>query len=188
MTKKKSVAVDVAVEQEHSLVDEVVVLSTGIRARIVPVAATLIDEIGARIPDPPIPTQNIDGKEHENPMHPEYRQALRDARNARTTATLDAFVMFGVDLVDGVPEDDGWVEKIRFMEKRGMIDLSVYDLTSDLEREFVFKRFIAVASKDMTKIGVSSGVLSADIERAMDSFRSDEERDSDTEDGAEEST
>jgi len=187
MTKSKSVAVDVAVEQEHSLADEVVVLSTGIRARIVPVAATLIDEIGARIPDPEIPKQVIDGKEHENPLHPGYQQEMRKAQAARTTATLDAFVMFGVELVDGVPEDNLWVEKIRFMEKRGMIDLSVYDLENDLEREFVFKRFIAVASKDMTKIGVSSGVLSADIERAMDSFRGDEKQDSDTEDGVKKS-
>jgi len=188
MTKSKSVAVDVAVEQEHSLADEVVVLSTGIRARIVPVAATLIDEIRTHIPDPPVPTQEIDGKKHENPLHPEYRQALKDAQDERTTATLDAFVMFGVELVDGMPEDDGWVEKIRFMERRGVLDLSVYDLKNDLDREFVYKRYIAVSSKDMRKIGVASGVLAEEIERAMDSFRSDEERDSDTEDGVEKST
>jgi len=178
---KKSVAAYVAAEQTKEPEDGIVVLSTGIRARIIPVASPLIDEINSRIPDPPVPVQVIDGQEHANPMHPEYRQAIVDASSKRTTAVLDAFVMFGVDLVDGVPEDDEWVKKIKFMEKRGAIDLSCYNMKDPIDREFVYKRFIAVSSKDTTKIGVASGVLSEDIDRAMESFQGDETRDTDLE-------
>jgi len=181
MTKQKSVAVEVAAEQTKELEDGIVVLSTGVRARIIPVASPLIDEINSRIPDPPVPVQVIDGQEHANPLHPEYRQGIIDASTKRTTAVLDAFVMFGVELVDGVPEDDGWIKKIKFMEKRGAIDLSCYNMKDPLDREFVYKRFVAVSSKDITLIGVASGVLSVDIDRAMESFQGDETRGTDLE-------
>ena len=180
MTKtKRSPAADVAAEQTKESEDGIVVLSTGIRARIIPVASPLIDEINARIPDPPVPVQEIDGQEHANPLHPAYRQAIIDASAKRVTAVLDAFVMFGVELVDGVPDDDEWLKKIKFMEKRGAIDLSCYNMKDPLDREFVYKRFIAVSSDDTTLVGIASGVLSSDIDRAMESFRSDETRDSD---------
>jgi hypothetical protein len=181
MTKKKSVAVEVAAEQTKESEDGIVMLSTGVRARIIPVASPLIDEINSRIPDPPVPVQVIDGQEHANPMHPEYRQKMAEASAKRTTAVLDAFVLFGVELVDGVPEDDEWVKKIKFMEKRGVIDLSCYNLKDPMHREFVYKRFIAVSSKDTRLIGVASGVLSEDIDRAMESFRGDETREPDLE-------
>ena len=178
---KRSVAADVAADKTKETEDGIVTLSTGVRARIVPVASSLIDEINSRIPDPPVPVQEIDGREHANPMHPEYRQGMVDASAKRTTAVLDAFVMFGVDLVDGVPDDDEWVKKIKFMEKRGAIDLNCYNLKDPIDREFVYKRFIAVSSKDTRLIGVASGVLSEDIDRAMDSFRGDETREPDLE-------
>lgn len=178
---KRSVAADVAAQKTKESEDGIVVLSTGVRARVVPVASPLIDEINSRIPDPPVPVQVIDGQEHANPLHPEYRQAMADASSRRTTAVLDAFVMFGIDLVDGVPEDDEWIKKIKFMEKRGAIDLSCYNMKDEIDREFVYKRFIAVSSKDTRLIGVASGVLSEDIDRAMESFQSDETREPDLE-------
>jgi len=178
---KRSVAADVAAQKTKESEDGIVELSTGVRARIVPVASSLIDEINSMIPDPPVPVQVIDEREHANPLHPEYRQAMAEASSKRTTAVLDAFVMFGIDLVDGVPEDDEWVKKIKFMEKRGAIDLSCYNLKDPMDREFVYKRFIAVSSKDTRLIGVASGVLSADIDRAMESFQGDETREPDLE-------
>lgn len=178
---KRSVAADVAAEQTKESEDGIVTLSTGVRARIIPVASPLIDEINSRIPDPNVPVQVIDGQEHANPLHPEYRQAMADASAKRTTAVLDAFVMFGVELIDGVPEDDEWIKKIKFMEKRGAIDLSCYNMKDPMDREFVYKRYIAVSSKDTRKIGVASGVLSEDIDRAMESFQGDETRGTDLE-------
>jgi hypothetical protein len=178
---ERSVAADVAAEQTKESEDGIVVLSTGVRARIIPVASPLIDEINSRIPDPLVPVRVIDGQEHANPLHPKYRQEMAEAFAKRTTAVLDAFVMFGIELVDGVPEDDEWVKKIKFMEKRGAIDLSCYNMKDPLDREFVYKRFIAVSSKDTRLIGVASGVLSADIDRAMESFQGDETREPDLE-------
>ena len=178
---KRSAAADVAAEQTKESEDGIVELSTGVRARIVPVASSLIDEINSMIPDPQVPVQVIDGQDHANPMHPEYQRGMKDASDKRTAAVLDAFVMFGVELVDGVPEDDEWVKKIKFMEKRGAIDLSCYNLKDPMDREFVYKRFIVVSSKDTRLIGAASGVLSEDIDRAMESFQGDETRGTDLE-------
>jgi len=178
---KRSVAADVAKEQAKTPENDVVTLSTGVQARIVPVASSLLDEINARISDPAVPSQEIDGQMHENPLHPDYRQALKEASAERTTAILDAFVMFGVELVEGVPDDGLWEKKIKFMEKRGALDLSVYDLEDEFDREFVFKRYIACSSRDMRKVGVASGILAEEIERAMESFRSDAAQSTDSE-------
>lgn len=178
---KRSVATDVAKEQDKQPKNDVVTLSTGVRARIVPVASSLIDEINLLHSDPIIPSQEIDGQMHENPLHPEYRQAMKEASAERTTAILDAFVLFGIELIDGVPDDGVWEKKIKFMEKRGALDLSVYDLEDEFDREFVFKRYIACASRDTRKVAVASGILAEEIERAIDSFRGDETRTSDSE-------
>jgi hypothetical protein len=78
--------------------------------------------------------------------------------------------MFGVELVDGLPPEDEWLEKLQMMEKRGLLSLGGYDLNSAMEREFLFKRFIAVGSPDLEKISRAAGVTEAAVARAAAQF------------------
>lgn len=150
----------------------VITLQTGDQARLVPVSAALIDEVSNRVKDPPVPMVYVAEKEREeeNPSDPAYLRAMGEAARLRGIAVMDAMVMFGVELLDGVPEDDGWIKKLQFMERRGQIDLSSFDLTDPLDREFCYKRYVAVPTTVIEDITRISGVSAEDIERAERSF------------------
>jgi len=97
---------------------------------------------------------------------------VQEAEEHRTRATLDTIILFGIDLVDGIPDDDLWVKKLRYMEKLGHLDLKDYDLDDPDEREFLYKRFIAVSSDDIMEVLRRSGITEADIAQAMKTFPS----------------
>ena len=174
----RSPAVDVAHEHDENAVE---ILSTGVRARIVPVAASLIEEVTRRIRDPEIPMVMDEdrGREIPNDNDPHYLRELGEAHRARGEAALEAMILFGVELIDGLPEGDGWLKKLRFLSKRGLLDLEGYDLDDELDREFVYKRYIAVGSADFMRIGEMAGLTEEGIRAATDSFRRDEGRDTD---------
>lgn len=178
-TVKRSPAVDVA--HEHDVGAEQI-LSTGVRARIVPVAASLIEEVTRRVEDPEVPIWHDPDRDKDipNPDHPVYLRELEEARRQRGEAAMEAMILFGVELIDGLPEDDGWLDKLKFLDKRGMLDLSGYDLDDPLDKEFVYKRYIAVGSADFIRIGRESGLSEEGIRAAGDTFRGDEARDADS--------
>ena len=104
---------------------------------------------------------------------------VKEAEDKRTQASLDTIILFGVDLVDGVPEDDGWIKKLKYLEKLEHLDLKKYDLDDPDEREFIYKRFIAVSSDDIIEVLRRSGITEADIAQAMQTFPSPTSPDAD---------
>ena len=149
-------------------------LSTGYRAILKAVPAPLIDKATSRIKDPVVPTffNKEAEREEENPNHPAYRAALEEADRQRGLAGMDVMIVAGVDLVDPIPDDSEWVPKLKMLQRLGHLDLSEYDLTDALDREFVFKKFVAVAQDDYTIIARHSGVSSQEIAQAERSFPS----------------
>jgi len=175
----KSPALEVAKEQDEQ--DGSTVLSTGVRARMIPVAASLISEVASRIKDPEVPMDYIEEKDRSepNPDNPEYLRQLAEVTAKRGTVSLETMVMFGVELIDGLPEDDAWLKRLQFLEKRGNIDLSGYDLEDPMEREFIYKLYIAVGSTDIIAIAKMSGISPEEVEQAAESFQGAEARDTD---------
>lgn len=177
MTEKpeKSAAVKVAKRKEPS--SEEVVLTTGVRARLVPVSASLIDEVVAEIqpPDVPVWTNPEKDREEPNPNDPEYLRKLADVERRKGVAAIDAMILFGVELLDGLPEDDGWLTKLKFLEKRGKLNLDDYDVDDEIDKAFLFKKFVAVSSDDLMTLSSLSGVSQEDVAKATDGFRGTEE-------------
>ena len=160
------------------------VLSTGVRVRIVPVGARLLTESMARVPEPEVPMFFDEHRQKEipNPDHPSYTRALEEREMKQTNVAMDALIMFGVELMDGVPNDDRWVWELRLLEKVGALDLSIYDLDDEIDKEFLYKKFIAVAGVDLELLQGASGLVSAeDLAEAEDSFRGDEGQGADIE-------
>lgn len=157
----------VAVAREHAdlSASEIRVLSTGVRARIKPVAASLIDEVTTRIDDPPIPTWFNPEKEREeeNPHDPAYRRALQRVEHQRATAATDAMIMFGVELLDPIP-DNGWDVRLKLLGVE-------IDLSDSIAREFAYKKYIAVGTDDLIMVSARTGLTQADIDRAVRSFQ-----------------
>jgi len=163
----------------------IVTLSTGVRARVMPVSSKLLDEIARSVPEPPVPKQFIEAKQRDeyNPLDPTYQLAVKEANHLRGLRTTEALVMFGIELVDEIPALVEWEPKLRFLERRGGIDLSGYDLVDPLDREFVFKTLIAVATPDLMLVSMASGLTEVEVADAMASFQREKARRPDPEGG-----
>lgn len=149
----------------------IVILSTGVRARVHAVAMGLIEACTGQVEDPKIPIWHNPDKDRdeENPSDPEYLRQLNQVNKQRYRAVEDAMVMFGVELVDGVPPKEEWMPRLEVLRRRGAIDLSGFDLEDSVDLEFVYKRFIAVGAPDLNLIR-AAGVSEEEIQRALESF------------------
>lgn len=178
-TRKSNPATAVAKQQSKAERDPVQ-LSTGYWVRIRPVSASLIDGAQAMIEDPPVPMVYIEakGRDEPNPSDPAYLRALERTDTRRVIAATDAMILFGIELVDGpdgnpvgVPEDGEWLQKLRLLEKHGALKLDEFDLKDDIDREFLFKKYIVVGAPDIVLLSLASGVREEDVQNAARTFR-----------------
>lgn len=164
-------AVSVA-KKKHGAGDDLITLSSGVEARIHPVTSALIEEAISlvEIPQPPKWYNADKDREEENPHDPTYLMKLEDAKRKQGVATIDTIIMLGVELIDGLPEDDKWIKQLKALDKMGRIDLSVYDLDDEFDREFVYKRYIAVSNDDILKVTNRSGLNEEGVDKASGKF------------------
>ena len=188
--KNKSKASVSAVAKQQQVVssDSIILLSTGIRAKIKPVPASLLDKVAGHIPDPKPPKQLIEdkGREEINPFDPEYLRLKDEALTERGRATTEAMVMFGIELVDEIPPNEEWLPPLRFLEKRGRLDLKEWNIEDEIERELLYKLFVAVANVDIMLVSAASGVSQEEVEQAMRGFLGSETQPADSTGVAEE--
>ena len=153
--------------------DEVLILSTGVAGKIIPVGASLIDEVVARIDYPEVPTffDEDKGRDEENPNHPDYLKAISKTERKRAQAVVDVLVMFGLELVDGMPESTDWLKRLQFLEKRKLMDLSEYDLEDTFDLEFLYKKYIAAGTEDLIAIGRKAGLNKEAVDQAAKTFQ-----------------
>ena len=175
-SREANPAVEVARARRADIpTDGTYTLSTGVRVRLRPVAARLLAESRSRIKDPPVPIwENPDkGRKEENENDPQYQKELLEARIKRNEAATDALVMFGVELLDGLPADTGWLARLRFLGYE-------VDDSDPIAVEFAYKRYIAVAATDLQLLdAISSPVALEEVKAAMASFRGHAGRGSD---------
>jgi hypothetical protein len=139
----------------------------------------MIAEISASVKYPPVPRVKMeDGREIENPTHPDYLRAMDEADSLRASRVLEAITMFAFELVDGIP-DDGWEKRLAIMERRGAISLEGLDLSDPIDREFAYKKYFAVGNADIIGAGGMAGIRGEDVQAASDMFRRPEARGTD---------
>jgi len=167
--------------------DKIYTLTTGVRVRFRGVGWGLLVDIAAQIPDPPVPVwqdpERPDKPPVENPNDPAYQQAILEVAQEREWAQMDGFAMFGIELVDGVPPDEEWLPRLKFLAKRGRLSLEGVDLDDEMEREWTYKRYIATSLADYKAISEYSraGRISQEgIRLAEDSFPGNEESSTDS--------
>jgi len=155
---------------------EILTLSTGVRVQLRPVGVGLIRDAVTHVKEPEIPKvyDETKGREIENPTDPAYLAALEETRRKREEAGLDALMLFGAELVDGLPEDETWLERLRYLEKKGYLDLSGFDLEDPLDREMLYKKYVAFGSQDLVALATASGIGREEVQAAIDSFRGPE--------------
>lgn len=161
--------------------DGIHTLSTGVRVQLHPVSSALVEELRLAIPMPKVPTIWLEAKEREeeNPNDPSYLEGVARVERQRADAVYDALIMFGVELLDGLPEDDTWLRKLKFLEKHGPLNLSGYDLEDPFDLEFLYKRHVAVAGDDLQIIAGLHGIRPLEVARARSMFLGDQDGDAD---------
>lgn len=147
---------------------------SGYRVKLVPVAANVIREAQARIPDAITRTytNSTDGKEYENPAHPEYIAEVKIVEEERTKAAMNVMVLFGMELLDPIPDDNGWLEKCRFAKL--ITDDEYKEAISDdgkYMREMLFKTYVVSDFSVINQIASMSGVTQEMIAQARDTFQ-----------------
>lgn len=164
--------VDVARENLEGVGDEIYAFEDGTVVKLTSIPAAVIDEVVSRVKMPEIPTWHNpeNERDEQNPNDPSYIIAVQETERRRGAAMIDAVIMFGIQLVNGMPEDDAWITRLRFMEKRGQMDMSAYDLEDQMEKEFVYKRFSAPMWM-ITRVQELSAVSQGDISKAKRLFR-----------------
>lgn len=152
--------------------DDIITLSTGYRAKIKPVSVTLIDAAVSRIvdPEPPVYMNEDKGREEPNPLDPAYRRTLEENAHKRSMASVDVMILMGVTLLDPIPPDIEWLVGLKQLQRLGHLDLTFYDLEDALDREFLFKRFVAVGNDDLKLITARMGISEADMKAAEVAF------------------
>lgn len=165
-------AVQVAREQQPETDENAIhVLSTGVRVRLLPVSVSLIEEVRTRVKDPVVPILYDEEKDREipNPNDPTYLRLLESAEEKRNRATVDAIIMFGVELVDPMPEDTSWIRKLALLG----VD---FDQDDEYAVEFAYKRYIAINTVDIPKVcTMSSPITGEEVEKAMSTFPGQDE-------------
>lgn len=145
----------------------------GIKVRLVPVTSSMIDDMMSAIPEPKVPLWHNEerNRDEENPNDPTYIKAVSEYEKARGAAAMDGMVMFGIELLDGMPTDSHWLDKLKMMERRKKLDLSEYDLSDPFDLEYLFKRYVIATNDVVAEVGKISGVTSEELSQQARSFR-----------------
>lgn len=161
--------------QKKKSKNKITTTPSGYRVKLVPVAANVLREAQSRIPDATTRTftNPTDGKEYENPAHPEYIAEVKLVQEERTKASMNVMVLFGMELLDDIPEDNEWLERCRFAK---LITEEEYKEAISVDgkymREMLFKTYVVSDFTIINQIASMSGVTQEMIAEARDSFPS----------------
>lgn len=162
-------AVRVAQSSMNGATSEIYTTKTGYRLVLKPFPSLLVQRAVSQVPTPKMPVYMNDekGREEPNPHDPEYRQALIQAAEQRGIVGIDCTLLFGVELIDPIPEDDRWVRKLQF--------LGVQVSDDPIERELAFLKYVVFAHQDdISYVMDESRVSGKKVTAAEETFPGDE--------------
>lgn len=154
----------------------------GIKYKLHPVAANVLRDAQMQIKDARIRTfkNPTTGKEEENPAHPEYIMDEKEVQEKRIKASMNALVLFGLELIDPIPSDNNWLKKILFIN---LITQKEYDEATSPEgkflRELFYKNYVFTDLKILNELSTLSGVTQESIAKAKKSFQRSKKRSAD---------
>ena len=182
MSEKKVDPIVQVLHEKRQADDEIVTLASGVRVKLHPVSSILVQDILGRLPTPEVPIwHNPDtDRDEENPLNPEYKKALREQAAKITQYMTNAYILFGMELVDPVPDKESWLKNVKRMERLGAISLQDYDLQDPDDLEYLYKRYIAAPTEPEIELITSMSRLTAEeVAQARASFRGDAGRKAD---------
>lgn len=181
-------------EIQQSIVDSkkaprVFTTRNGVNLRIRAVSPFLVMDAQKKVLKPQVPTYQREGtsRVEENPNDPSYVQALEEYNTKLAEAVNDAFLANGITVIPPIPEDilplddDSWVEGIEYT-----LGTKVPD--NGMARKVMWLKYIVIPHAEdlgdlIVAITTAGGLAKeADVQAAIESFRSDETRSTDNSD------
>jgi hypothetical protein len=138
-----------------------------------PVAPRLLDDVTARIKDPVAPLWHNEQTDRDEPnlFDADYCLQLQQTARERGLAQLDVLIVCGVELLDGIPPTKEWLPQLKLLEKlTKQAFLSEFDLEDEQDREYVFKKYIAVGNADLLNLSKLAGLTPAEVDQAVKAF------------------
>lgn len=148
---------------------------TGYKVKIQPFPEMLARQAVMAVKDPPVPVYWNADKEREepNPHDPDYLNAKAEAEAKRGEAGIDAALLFGVELVSPLPDNDRWLKKL------AMLGIHV-DPADSLAVELAFLKYIVFSSsEDISVLTGQVSVTERGIAEAAATFPGDAAGDTD---------
>ncbi len=164
MSEGDSAVISTAKEQQDET--GIYTLSSGVRVQIKPVSISLITDVQSKIkyPDPPMVYIERMGRDEPNTDDPHYKRQCTEVEQAKGQVAIDACAMFALELVDGMPQDTGWLTKLKLLG----IEL---DDSDPVSCEFYYKKYIVIGGPaDLNLILARSTVSDQGVQSAEDSF------------------
>ncbi|TRO54467.1 hypothetical protein E2P63_01185 [Candidatus Bathyarchaeota archaeon] len=157
--------------EEEMQQNEIITLPNGIRVRFHSVAPDLLRKVQEKVKDPQVPLAPLpDDPERfdENPFDPEYLEAKDLASQKRNDSIMQAMVLRGVELIDGMPEDESWLEDLIFLE---LIDENDVKNASNKLKEIWYKRYVALDMTGFDLLQKKIGLNQEMVAQARKSFQ-----------------
>jgi hypothetical protein len=165
-------------------------LQNGIVLNLRPIPPLLIQAVNQEFhtPDPPKVYMEEKGRDEPNPNDPAYLKELERLAEAQDLAVESLTLAVGTSVKfvpEGMfkPEDDGWIEQIKFANKLVGIEMQI-DEDDPTKRFLYWLRFYAMESaSDIALVRglptILAGIREGEIEEVLDSFRRLPERGTD---------
>lgn len=177
----EKLALEVEEEVTKKAQDDIVTLASGYRVRFVPVPHNTLREVQAKIVDPPVPMiphPNDPSRQIENPMSITYRETLERNKEERLKVVLNALFLFGLELLDPLPTDETWLDKLILL---GLINAEEIESASTLQRELWYKKWVIADGTVFERLYGTLGVSEEAIAQARAAFKSNTQREPDRE-------
>jgi len=149
--------------------------SNGLVLKLKKVNRLVVVEAGRKIPMPPVPRffNEDKGREEENPSHPDYLDAVREANYTRGMMTVSVYLTLGTEikqLGEGMqrPDDIEWADTL--------IELGIDIPRAQRPRYVAWLKYYALSDEELTALTnrsmrFSGITLEEDVEDAKKSFR-----------------
>jgi len=172
----EQLALEVKEEVTKQAQDDIMTLASGHRVRFVPVPHNTLREARAKIVDPPIPMiphPEDKTRQIENPMSVTYRETILHNEEERLKVVLDVLFLFGLELLDPLPADNKWQEKLILL---GLINADEVEGASALQQELWYKKWVISDSTVFEQLYGTLGVSKEAIAQARAAFKSNTQR------------
>jgi len=153
--------------------------STGVKVRFKPMSSMIVQRAQEAVPMPPVFQQAVPGPNNsvrivDNPNHQDYVDRKREAEASRGIKAIEAMILFSVELVNGLPKDNTWLDDLAMvtdLQKYQAVDVDGKVTMSDKAKKLLYVMNVAaVTGDDFGMIATNAVVTEGRVQEEVATF------------------